>query len=67
MRDEMLSQNAITLLDPVRAIYRYTSRKAAIRGFSEKFGDYLAQIRNTDMGRLLHSEITGRPMEGATV
>jgi hypothetical protein len=63
VRDEMVSHNDITLLDPQRSIYRYTSRKAAIRGFSEKFGDYISRIRDTEMGRLFVSEIKRRPME----
>lgn len=36
----------------------------AVRGFSERFGQLLARIRHTELGRLLMAEITLRPMEG---
>jgi hypothetical protein len=60
-RDEMVAHNDITLLSG--GTYRYTSRKSAVRGFSSKFGAYLASIRNSEAGRLIHSEICRRPME----
>jgi hypothetical protein len=65
-RNEMVRHGEIECLDANRAVWRYTSRKAAVRGFSAKHGEYLAQIRNTALGKLMVSEITMRPMEATT-
>jgi hypothetical protein len=53
----LVSNREAEWLDPKYKSIRKFRQRAAVRGFSARYGEYLAKIQRSDMGRLIVSEI----------
>lgn len=62
---ELLRTDSLDVLDERKKIYRLR-RGFAIRGFSARHGAALAEIRGTDLGKVILAETTCRPMNQET-